>query len=233
MVKTCAQCKLQKQDGEFSSAQIKKGQLAKCRSCIGIGDTTSSSQAKSSNPSPSDIVAATQVHLEMWNQLIQDNCYHLSENQQLKLQLDLTNDRVQYLKKWDKEKDRLEQQIAESTELREQLKSFHEKVVDLQRNTDLLMVSFKNENKLAIRCMIDDAKTKGLETYSNNVQNIVKLMKCSVNSAAHSPYYFDRARIQIAINALKRACVKTVLQEMFNATYETTEEDDDFSEFDN
>jgi len=118
---------------------------------------------------------------------------------------------------------------AENVELRA-------KIDGLDDQVRLLMTSFKNEHKLAIRRMVDDAKKIGLDGYSDDVQRLVKSMKNTINPAAHSPGYYDPDRIRVAVEAHESAGVKAVLQTMFTQTYVSapagSDAGDDFSEFD-
>ena len=235
----CTACKTPKTADNFSKTQFKKS--GKCKACMNGSDLSFQPHieqvlANNHNVSSQVIVYPTvQLPQHLWDQVIRDNSTLKQENEQLKNKLGLANERILYLTKWENAKDRIDKLVAENEQLQKENEKLRQTIKELEGQVSVLMKSRLNENKLAIRRLIDDAKAKGISSFSDRVQAMMKKIKSSVNLAAHCPVYYNPARIQEAIDEEKRYQLRTVLQETFDNTYrksELNDMDDDFSEFD-
>jgi len=172
----------------------------------------------------------------LFTQLQHQNQILKQENVELKQQAMGLNAQIVYLKKWESSQATIEglqneNRILrkENQELRDEISTLKRRISDLSNTQLILMKSFERENKLAVRKMIDDAKKKGLQYFSIEVQNFInsKPVKKSINSAAH---VFAPLRVKDAIDCEKSNYKKAILLSMWNTCYDVEDEDSDNSE---
>ena len=142
------------------------------------------------------------------------------------------NSCTDYLKKWESSQATIEDLQWENEKLRRENKKIRNEIPylksqisDLSAHQSILMKSFQRENKLALRQMVDDAKKKGLESFSIDVQEYTKRKSAKkyLNSAVR---VFDPLKVKGAIDCEQKTTKKAILVSMWNVLYKDDEESD-------
>ena len=240
IMRRCSSCHEEKNTDSFSSSQIKKGATRKCSDCIAGGLNLSgvcNSPPIFANPSVDNKIQTIQIPLitiptAIFSQLQSENQTLKQENAVLKQEAIGLNARIDYLKKWESSQATIEDLQRENENLRRENQELRDEITNLKSQISvlsahqaILMKSFKRENRLALRKMVDDAKKMGLNCFSVDIQNYIKRksVKNELNSAA---YVFDPSRVKEAIECEEEATKKALLLRMWNILYKDDEESD-------